>query len=184
MKRLLSNCINKLCGYRVYHQTKKMNISNGIVSKQYWDRAVFEIELEVLNYLNSKVEFVPKVLNVDYKNLIIRIKYCGLSLLNTGYLPYNWKQQIDYISDKMTEFGIYHNDLKLSNLTVYNNRVYLIDFGHATFDQPKRQLNCFKKSRNDFQSLIEIIQQRQINNTYCTFSTHQDNQPLINNYFV
>lgn len=169
MERLLYNCIGKLCCYRVYHQTRSMNISNGIVSKQYWDKVIFENELEILRYLNSKVTFTPKVINVDNINLIIRLEYCGLSLLNTNYLPYDWEAQIYKIANKMKDLGIYHNDLKMSNLTVYQNTIYLIDFGHASFDFPKPKLNCFKKSSNDYYTLVEKIKKKQTKDNYNTF---------------
>ena len=171
MKRLLNNFIGKICCKKIYHQTKKINISNEIVSKQYWDLDVFNRELEILNYLNSQVDFVPKVINIDYKNLIIRISYCGVSLLNTNYLPSNWKQQIDSISSQMKNLKIFHNDLKLSNLTLYNSKIYLIDFGHATFDNPKKNLNCFKKSKNNYDKLKTKIERKELTKkkSYSTF---------------
>ena len=58
--------------------------------------------------------------------------------------------------------NLYHNDFTISNLTVLNNKIYLIDFGWASFDKPQYPYfnitkNIIDKSESIFELFNEIL---------------------------
>lgn len=74
----------------------------------------------------SKTGIVPKLYEV-IENLII-MEYCG-EPLTTKNTPSDIQDQLFFIIKTLLENHCYYNDLKLSNLLVRNNKLFIIDFG-------------------------------------------------------
>lgn len=98
--------------------------------------------------LLSRYDISPKILDSDFNSLIITD--CG-DTLTLENCPSDWKEQIINIYNILKKENIYHNDIKIDNFTVLNNKIYLIDFGWASQNIPSYpyfnlNLNNIKKS--------------------------------------
>tara|TARA_B110000858_G_C17779575_1_gene464091 strand:- start:1109 stop:1702 length:594 start_codon:yes stop_codon:yes gene_type:complete len=92
----------------------------------------YENECKYLKLLN-KYDISPKILETNVNSLLL--SDCGEQLTFEN-CPSDWKKQITNIYRILKEVNIFHNDLKLDNLTVLNNKIYLIDFGWASQNIP------------------------------------------------
>ena len=161
--RKVYNCLMCCVRRKVYHQSKRVDVVEGVYEKKhYWDRKVMERELVVLNYLNQVQGFpIPRVIGANWPDKVLTLSYCGISLrtciARKEVLPSDYEFQINQIAHRMDLFKVYHNDLSLSNFTVMNNQIYLIDFGHATLDEPKQFIGFFKPAPNDYQRIIDRL---------------------------
>jgi serine/threonine protein kinase len=135
-----------------------MDISNGVVSKQFWSQNIFENETNTLEFLSKNVSWVPSILETDDEFFILRMTYCGISLQHRQVLPEDWREQLYAMKEELEQLEVFHNDLKASNVTLHEGRLYLIDFGHATFGKKKNKLNCLKPSYNDFGKLVKEVE--------------------------
>ena len=96
------------------------------------DNKHFNNEIKFLKLL-EKYNITPKILENNENSLIL--SNCGEQLSNQN-LPSDWKKQIKDIYNILKTERIYHNDIKLENLTVKDNKIYIIDFGWASQDIP------------------------------------------------
>jgi len=53
--------------------------------------------------------------------------------------------------------GIYHQDLRIPNILIANNELFLIDFGLAKSPSPDQQENILELKRQDYYDLGEIL---------------------------
>ena len=115
-------------------------------------------EIEILPSID-KYNLTPKLISFDNDTLIL--SNCG-DVINKINLPFNWKEQIYNIYLMLKNENLYHNDFTISNLTVLNNKIYLIDFGWASFDKPQYPYfnitkNIIDKSESIFELFNEIL---------------------------
>ncbi|MDC2997461.1 hypothetical protein OAY51_02545 [Candidatus Pelagibacter sp.] len=62
-------------------------------------------------------KFIPKILNIDYENLILSVTYEG-DRISTKNKPYNWKKQLQLILKQLKKNNCFHSDIKPENLLV------------------------------------------------------------------
>ena len=89
-------------------------------------------------------EFIPKILKIDYKNLILSLTNEGekISIKNK---PLNWQKQLKLIIKYLKKNNCIHADIKPANLLVKNRKLKLIDFSQSMkFSDLK---NIFPKNR-------------------------------------
>ena len=82
----------------------------------------------------EKYNFTPKILYNDKNNLVLEIENVGerLDKISKNILnKVDFKKQINYIYTVLEKKKIIHNDLNAHNLTLKNNKLYLIDFEHC-----------------------------------------------------
>ena len=90
-------------------------------------------------------KFVPKILDVDYQNLILSITYEGEKISNKNK-PSNWQKQLNLIIKYLKKNNCFHADIKPDNLLVKNHKLKLIDFSQSMrFSDLKK--NIFLKNR-------------------------------------
>lgn len=90
-------------------------------------------------------KFTPKILNIDYKNLIISITYEGEQISNENK-PFDWKNQLQSILKQLKKNNCFHSDIKPENLLVKKKKLKLIDFSQSMkFTDLKK--NVFLKNR-------------------------------------
>ena len=90
-------------------------------------------------------EFIPKILKIDYKNLILSLTNEGekISIKNK---PLNWQKQLKLIIKYLKKNNCIHADIKPANLLVKNRKLKLIDFSQSMkFSDLKK--NIFPKNR-------------------------------------
>lgn len=111
-------------------------------------------EIEILPLLD-KYSITPKLITFDNDTLIL--SNCG-DIINNNNIPLNWKEQIYNIYYMLKNENLYHNDITISNITVLNNKIYLIDFGWASFDKPQYPyFNLTKNIIDNSNSIFELF---------------------------
>ena len=97
------------------------------------DNLHFHNEIKILNLL-AKYDITPKIIYTEENTLYLTD--CG-EVLSKSNLPKNWKEQLINIYEILKSHFIYHNDIKVNNFTVKDNKIYLIDFGWASLYKPE-----------------------------------------------
>jgi len=88
----------------------------------------YENECKYLTLL-EKYDVCPNIIDKIDHTLILTD--CG-EQLTVSNVPIDWKDQIHNIYNVLKTEHIFHNDIKMSNFTVKNNKLYLIDFGWSS----------------------------------------------------
>lgn len=135
-------------------------------SSDYDDISAFDVnsyhhylvEIEILPTL-EKYNLSPKLITYDSNTLML--SNCG-SVINKENIPSNWKDQIYNIYNMLRNENLYHNDFTLSNVTVLNGKIFLIDFGWASYDNPQYPFfnltkNIIENSENLFDLFNQIL---------------------------
>jgi predicted Ser/Thr protein kinase len=120
------------------------------------ERKRFKIEVALLRHLHD-CPFVPKLLEVDEKNLIFKTTYCGKTVENTTQnrlliskllkeLEYRWGvYRVENIGRSVYELGT------MRNATTDGNQIYIIDFGSSNWKRviitttTSKSSNCGKR---------------------------------------
>ena len=106
----------------------RISISNKIVKKYYSPHTERQFHNEIF-WLKKlkKYGFVPKIINVDYDNLIISIANEGKEISEKNK-PHNWSKQLNKILNILKKNNCFHSDINPQNLLVKSNKLKLIDF--------------------------------------------------------
>lgn len=109
-------------------------------------------EVSILESIRD-LNIAPKV--VAYEGTEITMSYVGQSLYNDFNLPKDWKKQIEEIFDKLDTKGIYYPEFRLHNILVLDNKISIVDFGLAHYNE-----NCDNTNNKDraikYLSLLEM----------------------------
>lgn len=89
-------------------------------------------EINILPFLD-KYNMTPKL--IEHNNDSLILSNCG-SVINKMNMPFDWKNQILAIYEMLVTENLYHNDFTIKNITVLNGKIYLIDFGWASYNKP------------------------------------------------
>lgn len=113
--------------------------------KSYSQFQVFEREVYWLKYLNEKgYEWCPKLLSVNDKSKIIVMEYVGEPITKNN-APIEWKKQLVSILEDLNKENIKHNDIKHGEILVENDKINLIDYGWASFNDDWSCKGRFRK---------------------------------------
>lgn len=133
---------------------------------------IFNREIEILKKLKG-VPGTPQLINSDIKfetkNIVMT--FLGTSLYQNFNLPNDWKEQITYIFNQLSNKNIYYPEFNLKNITVINQTVNFIDYGLATFyddnntiiniddisNNTNNNINLNKNNCNVFIELLEKL---------------------------
>ena len=150
--------INTIKFYKILEQNKikdietviSFPISNIIVQKIYTHKNAdivanyyggierqFEFEVKILIMLKNFDHF-PKLLlkHTDNNCKCIYTTFCGESVQSNN-IPCNWKEQLHKIITSLETNNIFNNDINPDNFLIHNGKIFLIDFGSASIDQPR-----------------------------------------------
>lgn len=119
--------------------TKTIYFYNNKIYYLYKNKNKYDKDKNILTTL-KQYNFTPKILYKNDTNLIIQIENVGEILDKTHRHILNkvdFKTQINYINTILKKKNIIHNDLNGHNLTVKNNKLYLIDFEHSILNNGK-----------------------------------------------
>jgi len=104
---------------------------------------------------------IPSVAAFDSDSIIM--DYMG-KIITKGTVPFDWKDQVDYIIETLKRLQVSHNDIKLEEILVKDGKINLIDFQHATntreeFEELRRQGKTTVEPyvKDDRTSLYSII---------------------------
>lgn len=138
----------------------------------------YKNEIDILPFL-EKYNLVPKIL--DFNNDSLILSNCG-EVINKNNVPIDWKYQFTKIYEMLRNENIYHNDFTISNVTIKDNKIYLIDFGWASYNKPSYPyFNLYKDmidNSNTIYELFEKILNKAINNrinNICSFNNYINN---------
>lgn len=88
---------------------------------------IFANEVKYLKLLQG-CNFTPGLFKSNSSNYTIYMEYCGNKISSSKFKQYD--KQIKYYQKELKQkWNIYHNDLKLDNICIKNNKIYFIDFG-------------------------------------------------------
>ena len=106
--------------------------SKNIVKKYFLPKNshLFLNEIYWLKKLKNH-KFVPKILHIDYKNLVISITHEG-EKISSENKPKNWSEQLEKILYILKKNNCLHSDIKPDNLLVNKKKLILIDFAQST----------------------------------------------------
>ena len=106
--------------------------SKNIVKKYFLPKNshLFLNEIYWLKKLKNH-KFVPKILHIDYKNLVISITNEG-EKISSENKPKNWSEQLEKILYILKKNNCLHSDIKPDNLLVNKKKLILIDFAQST----------------------------------------------------
>jgi tRNA A-37 threonylcarbamoyl transferase component Bud32 len=107
--------------------------------KSYLEYNVYEREKYVLTFLNNmKVDWCPKLMDYNDDDKILIMTYCG-KMITQKTKPTTFSQQFTDIMNDLKSFKMKHNDIKVSELLVLNDKLYLCDFGWCSIND---HLSC------------------------------------------
>ena len=123
-----------------------VQIKKNIVKKYFLSRdsSLFYNELYWLKKF-EKYDFIPKIIDADYKNYIISLSYVGEKISNNNK-PINWQNQLNKILQYLKKNNCLHSDIKPDNLLVKNKKLFLIDFAQSIKISDLKK-NMFRKKR-------------------------------------
>ena len=99
-------------------------------------------EIHILKILNeNKITWCPKLLYYDDKLFILN--YIGNEISEYN-IPNDYLQQINKIKLELNQLNIQHNDIKLEELLIKDNKIYLVDYGWASINNDYSCNNLFK----------------------------------------
>ena len=114
-------------------------LENNIVKKSYNSKDIkqinrFKKEVKILKFLEEKnCPFVPKLLHVDSQRHRFYMTYTGKTLTNT---PKNQKELAKKVKELHLKYGVMRHrngkpnyDIYISNGTIKDDQIYIIDFG-------------------------------------------------------
>ena len=119
--------------------------SKNIVKKYFLPKNshLFLNEIYWLKKLKNH-KFVPKILHIDYKNLVISITNEG-EKISSENKPKNWSEQLEKILYILKKNNCLHSDIKPDNLLVNKKKLILIDFAQSTKISDLKKDVFFKK---------------------------------------
>jgi len=131
-------------------EVRKIIIKDNIIYKYYRNRQVYQKNINYYHIM-KKFNFIPR--NVDYddsKYLIIQ-QYKGV-LLHKDQINNNIKKQLVNIFKQLKDNNIIILDIKplfynqniINNITLINNKVYLIDYGDIVIKSKKECREYYK----------------------------------------
>jgi hypothetical protein len=99
-------------------------------------------------YTSYNFYFIPRLININPKNLMIKQEYVGNMISLKNNLPITWESQINNIRKEFIKNNIYIEDLRFlpytplvfNNITVKNDKLYIIDLT-MVIDSDKKYIN-------------------------------------------
>ena len=116
---------------KIYISEDKKYILKKIILFLEYD--TYKREVLLLKKLNKEVDWTPKIIYNEDKDNIIVSEYCG-ERINEYNKPNNYKEQINKIIFDLKRLNIQHNDLKIEEILVKNNKIYICDFGWGSIN--------------------------------------------------
>ena len=120
-------------------------ILKNLVKKKFLSKNshLFLNEIYWLNKLKNH-KFVPKILNIDYKNFTISMTYEGEKISSKNKIK-NWPKQLKKILYILKKNNCFHSDIKPDNLLVNQKKLVLIDFAQSIKISNLKKGKFFKK---------------------------------------
>ena len=102
------------------------------VVNKYKEYDVVKREIYILKLLNKhNYKWVPKI--ISFNNNEIVSTYCGEEV-NSDNIPHDYLTQINSILIDLKKHKIKHNDIKINEILIKDNKIHLCDFGWASIN--------------------------------------------------
>ena len=126
----------------------------------YKNKEYYEKYLKINNTF-SKYNFMPKIIFNAY--LLIVVEDCGIRFKEYSkknrYIK-NFKNQINNIRNIFEKNSYNHNDIHQNNITVKNDKIYIIDHDCANFGPKKEKekgLSCRTLPKSESDDIIKYL---------------------------
>ncbi len=112
--------------------------TTGYYIQSYGNKELYYKNKRIHSILSGRPHF-PRLISSNDNILELTISNVGRNLQNNDHIP-DLYQQISEIKQTLNELNIIHGDVHLSNLTVKNGQIYLLDFEHSHSPPYQHQL--------------------------------------------
>ena len=158
IEKLFNNKISPLVIRKDYsiHNYKLPDDIIDIIRAHGGEEGLFEREVNTLKLLFGYIRF-PQLLCVDAEKKHIYMTYSG-NELTIENIPKDWKKQLRECIEILKSKMIFHNDMIITNLLVYNNVLNVIDFGFSTYNNDEFPfVNIIEEQLNAATDIFELI---------------------------
>ena len=127
-----------------YDEQKTIFIKTFYKFDQY---KIIKREVNALQLLNNKqFDWCPILLHYNYDKHYIILKYISIETLNKINVPVDYEYQITKILHDLKSIQLQHCDIKLTDLLVKDNKLYLCDYAWSTWkNDPSHGLSMVPK---------------------------------------
>ena len=122
---------------KIKAKTSNIYINSEYIFKQITRICNFDLfkrEIHILELINKKFNWAPKLICYDTKNKIIMMTYCG-KRINKENCQNDWEDQINTILQEMNSLNLKHNDIKPDQeILVKNQKIFICDWGWGSIN--------------------------------------------------
>lgn len=112
---------------------KHIEFKNNYIIKEFKNKNYYNNTLQFYKYFNT--DFIPKLIDYDNKKITIKQENVGNLLSLKTNLPNDWRKQLKNMEKFFIKNNIFIEDIRflpytplvINNLTVKNNKIYLVD---------------------------------------------------------
>jgi len=142
---------------------KHIEFKNNYIIKEFKNKKYYNDTLEFYKYFNN--DFIPKLIDYDYKKITIKQQNVGNLLSLKTNLPNDWKKQFKIMEKFFIKNNIFIEDIRflpytplvINNLTVKNNKIYLVDLTMYNYRSKKYIKNKMNRLINQIDFYLEIL---------------------------
>jgi hypothetical protein len=145
---------------------KHIEFKNNYIIKEFKNKKYYNDTLEFYKYFNN--DFIPKLIDYDYKKITIKQENVGNLLSLKTNLPKDWKEQLKNMEGFFIKNNIFVEDIRflpytplvINNLTVKNNKIYLVDltmYNYRSRKYIKKKINNLIKNIEFYLNHLEIF---------------------------
>jgi hypothetical protein len=137
---------------------KHIEFKNKYIIKEFKNKKYYNNTLEFYKYFNN--DFIPKLIDYYDKKITIKQENVGNLLSLKTSLPNDWKKQFKNMEKFFIKNNIFIEDIRflpytplvINNLTVKNNKIYLVDLTMYNY----RSKKYIKNKMNNLISQIDF----------------------------
>lgn len=148
---------------------------------------LFKKEMILLKKLYAD-EYINYI-EIDEDNLLIKMKYFGVSLYDFFTLPDDWREQLKNIFFVFDKSKINYVEFNLKNIMVHNGIIKLIDFGLASISENDNAHNyeifveLLELLENQFSGITDIQKKQVMYKIFINNIKNEQNSKYKNNIF-
>ncbi len=127
--------IGKKCGTSVVYKCEDDQTVFKKIVRYDNEYDLFKREVYMLQFLQDKVDWSPRLISYDEQRKMMQMSYCGEPINFETCKDKTILSQINKILEDMKKLNFKHNDIKNNQeLLLHQGKVYLCDFGWSSIN--------------------------------------------------